>query len=59
MAKNEIDDLVAYYSRQVSAHVGPVISIFFSLIGMLVLVRTSSSIQAKVFFRFHISYWVH
>ncbi len=52
MDEHEINNLVAYYSRQVSAHVGPVISIFFSLIGLLNLARISDIFEHKLFFSF-------
>jgi hypothetical protein len=32
-------DLLAYYSRQISAHVGPVVTLFFALIALLALIR--------------------
>lgn len=43
-------DLLKYYAAQVSAHVGPVISIFFSIIGMLVIIQGSQSLVSRVFF---------
>ena len=49
-AEGDVDGLLGYYSRQTSAHVAPVISIFFSLIGLLVLVGNANTLLSRAFF---------
>jgi hypothetical protein len=46
----DVAGLLGYYSRQVSAHVTPVISIFFSIIGLLILIRTANTLLSRAFF---------
>ena len=43
-------DLLRYYSTQVSAHVGPVVSMFFGVVGLLIIISGSNTFASRVFF---------